>query len=57
MSATSLGPVYGQGSVMEFGLDQMRTGQRLGSSRFELSQVSTCRDSIARQRDKIDDGN
>ena len=30
---------------MEFGLDQLRTGLRpAGSSRFELSRFSTCRD-------------
>jgi len=35
-SATSLGPVCDQDSVMEFGLDHLRTGLRPGSSRFEL---------------------
>jgi len=38
MYATSLGPVCDQNSVMEFGLDQLRTGLRRGSSRFELSR-------------------
>jgi len=37
-SATSLGSVCDQDSVMEFGLDQLRTGLRSGSSRFELSR-------------------
>jgi len=38
MSATSLGPVCDHDSVMEFGLDQLLTGMRPGSSRFELSR-------------------
>jgi len=38
MSATSLGPVCDQDSVMEFGLYQLRTGLWPGSSRFELSR-------------------
>jgi len=37
-SATSFEPVCDQDSVMEFGLDQLRTGLRPGSSRFELSR-------------------
>jgi len=37
-SATSLRSVCDQDSVMEFGLDQLRTGLRPGSSRFELSR-------------------
>jgi len=36
--ATSFGPVCDQDSVMKFGLDQLRTGLRPGSSRFELSR-------------------
>ena len=37
-SATSLGNVCDQDSVMEFGLDQLRTGLQPGSSRFKLSR-------------------
>jgi len=43
MSATSFEPVCDQGSVMEFGLDQLRTGH---ATRFEqVRAISTCRDS------------
>ena len=45
-SATSLRPVCDHDNVMEFGLDQLRTGLRPGSNRFELSRhaeiVRTC---------------
>ena len=37
---------------MEFGLDQLRTGLRPGSSRFELS---TCRDSSNLVADRFED--
>jgi len=51
MSATSLGPVSDQESVMEFGLDQLRTGLRQGSNRFELSRhveiARTCSNLVA----------
>ena len=50
-SATSFGPVCEQDSVTEFGLDQLRTGMRLGSSRFELSRhvgiARTCSNLVA----------
>jgi len=39
---TSLGPVCDQNSVMEFSLDQLRTGVRPGSNRFELSRRRDC---------------
>ena len=43
-SATSLGPVCDQDSVVEFGSDQLRTGLR--PCRFEkVRAISTCRDS------------
>jgi len=37
-SATSFEPISDQDIVTEFGLDQLRTGLRPGSSRFELSR-------------------
>ena len=42
VTSLSLRPVCNHDSVMEFGLDQLWTGLRPGSSRFELSR---CRDS------------
>jgi len=43
--------VCDQDSVMEFGLDQLRTGLRLGSSRFQLSRhveiARTCSNLVA----------
>jgi len=41
LSATSFESVCDQDSVMEFGLAQLRTGLRPGSSRFELSRHVT----------------
>jgi len=57
-SATSLGPVCDQDRVMEFGLDQLQTGLRPSSSRFELSLhvdiARTCSNLVAdRFEDKI----
>ena len=40
-----LGPVCDQDSVMEFGLDQLRTGLRPGSSRFDIA--GTCSNLVA----------
>jgi len=37
-SATSFRPICDQDSVIKFCLDQLRTGLRPGSSRFELSR-------------------
>jgi len=36
MSATSLGPVFDQDSVMEFGLDQVRAILTCRADRFEV---------------------
>jgi len=51
LSATSFRPVCDQDSVMEFGSDQLRTGLRPGSSRFELSRhveiARTCSNMVA----------
>jgi len=44
-------PVCDQGSVIQFGLDPLRTGLRPGSSRFDLSQhveiAQTCSNLVA----------
>ena len=38
MSATRLGPVCDQDSLMEFGLDQLGTGLQPGSSYLDMSR-------------------
>jgi len=51
LSATSLEPICDQDSVIEFGLDQLRTGLRPRSSRFELPRrveiARTCSNLVA----------